>query len=330
MDIISIVVPTYNESKYIDDCIQSIKNFDIPKKIEIEIMIIDGQSTDNTRELIKKYLEKNIRLIDNPNRFQSYAMNIGIKQSKGNWILRLDAHSIYPKNYLRNCYETAVKTDADNVGGLVDTLPGNNSFQAKIVQALTTHKFGVGNSGFRVGMEEGEADTVPFGFFKKEIFNKIGLFEEKLIRCQDYEFNSRIRKFDGKIWLNPAIRASYYNQDSLFKFYKKQLFLEAPYNAYMWYLAPYTFTLRHAITGVFSFGFISGIILSQFNHYINLIFSGVMILYGILALISSAQQALRFKSILLTFFLPFAFFFFHLIHGLGVLIGIFKALLFKK
>ena len=97
VDIISIVVPTYNESKYIDECIQSIKNFDIPKKIEIEIMIIDGQSTDNTRELIKKYLEKNIRLIDNPNRFQSYAMNIGIKQSKGNWILRLDAHSIYPK-----------------------------------------------------------------------------------------------------------------------------------------------------------------------------------------------------------------------------------------
>ena len=83
-----------------------------------------------------------------------------------------------PQKLFAQLFETAVKTDADNVGGLVDTLPGNNSFQAKIVQALTTHKFGVGNSGFRVGMEEGEADTVPFGFFKKEIFNKIGLLKK--------------------------------------------------------------------------------------------------------------------------------------------------------
>ena len=181
-------------------------------------------------------------------------------------------HSKYPRNYLKLCYETALRTGAENVGGLFITKPGGDNYQASLVQALTTHKFGIGNAGFRIGMPEGKTDTVPYGFYKKDIFSKIGFLDERLVRAQDYEFNRRIIKKGGIVWRNPDIHVHYYNQPTLFKFLIKQIKFEAPYNAYMWSLAPYTFAYRHAITGVFSAGVIGGILLSPCSLFIKNIF----------------------------------------------------------
>ena len=189
---------------------------------------------------------------------------------------------------------------------------------------MTTHKFGVGNAGFRIGALEGEADTVPYGFFKKELFNKIGYFNEKLIRCQDYEFNRRIIKNKGIIWRNPSIRVFYFNQPTLFSFLKKQIVKEAPFNPYMWYLAPYTFAYRHGITGVFALSFLSGLLLSFFFSWAKIAFLSVMSLYLGLALFSALQQAIRYKQPLHFLTLPFAFFSYHFLHGIGIWIGIFK------
>lgn len=324
--IISIIVPCRNEEKYIENCIKSIQGFFIPDNIEIEILIIDGKSTDKTKEIIKNLIkiDSHIVLIDNPNIFQSFAMNIGIKKAKGEWIMRLDAHTIYDNNYLCDLYETANKIKSDNCGGQLITKPGGNGYGASLVQAISTHPFGVGNSGFRTELNQGDVDTVPFGFFKKDLFKKIGLFDERLIRAQDYEFNRRIIKYGGRIWMIPSVKITYYNQSTLSSFYKKQIFKEAPYNAYMWYLAPYTFAYRHAITGVFVLGLISGMLLSPFNLLIKYIFLSVLSLYSILALLSSIQQAKRYNNFFHIFTLPFSFFFFHFLHGLGMLIGIFK------
>jgi len=324
---ISIVIPCRNEEDYIHICLKSVKTFLIPKNCNCEILVIDGKSDDKTPKMLKTIAkhEDNIKVLQNAAVHQGPALNKAITVAKGQWIMRLDAHTIYPNDYLIHCYETALKTKAENVGGICITLPGSESYQAQLVQALTTHKFGVGDSGFRISAEEGPRDTVPFGFFKREVFIYNGKFDERLVRAQDYEFNRRIIAQGGTIWLNPKIISKYFNQTSIFKFYRKQFLKEAPYNAYMWYLAPYSFTPRHAITGFFAAGLIGGLALSPFYpKAIGVPFAAVMALYATLAVWSSIQQAIRYKEIRHIFFLPFAFFLYHFIHGLGLLIGLLR------
>ncbi|MDA7601977.1 glycosyltransferase family 2 protein [Gammaproteobacteria bacterium] len=328
---IDIALLTLNEEKYLDRCITSVINFEIPDNVVTNIYIIDGGSTDKTLDIANSYIKKNknIVILDNVKKIQSSAMNILILEGKGEYILRLDAHTVFEKDYLSNCLETSLRTDADNVGGILNTLPGSGSYGAKVVQALSSHPFGVGNSGFRIGAQEGPVDTVPFGFFKRSIFSKIGNFNEKLLRAQDYEFNRRIIKSGGTIWLNPKIKADYYNQPSLVDFFRKIFFLEAPYNAYMWFFAPYTFSIRHSITVLFFLGCVGGTVLGYFFYQIYLIFSSVMILYFLLALISSIQLTKRHKEMRHILVLPITFFFFHFIHGMGIVLGI-KNILFRS
>ncbi len=328
-NIISVVIPCRNEELYIQQCVNSVRRFIIPENYQIEILLLDGNSFDKTIEIIKKLQEEDssIKLISNNEIYQSFAINKALQFAKGEWIMRLDAHSIYPKNYLKLCLETALRTKADNVGGLFITLPGGDSIQAKLVQALTTHKFGVGDAGFRTGeKEESIVDTVPYGFFKRSLFEKIGLLDERLIRAQDYEFNRRISSNGGKVWRNSEILVYYHNQPDLISFYKKQFYKEAPYNAYLWYVAPYAFAIRHAITGVFAGGIIIGGFLAIFFTAIKFLYFSILGLYFLLSFLSAIQQAVRYKQIKYILMLPPCFFLYHFIHGIGVIVGVFKLL----
>jgi glycosyltransferase involved in cell wall biosynthesis len=329
MKIISILIPVFNEDKYIENTLNSVLNFTIPENISIEILIIDGGSTDNTIAIVKHFQSytSNIKIFSNPKKFQNCGLNIGIRQAKGEWILRLDAHALYPKDYLFTLYNTAISTNAVNIGGIIKTLPGDSSFQAKLVQAITTHPFGVGDATFRTGIKEGPVDTVPFGFFDKQIFNNIGYYNEKLIRGEDYEFNARIRKNNYVVWMNPNIVSTYYNQKSIISFYKKQLLLEGPYNTLMWFLAPYSFAYRHIIPFIFFLGVSSGLILVVLPDYLFYIYISVLFLYFVISIYSSYQQSLRFKSLKLFIFLPLSFFCFHYSYGLGVFLGFIKLFL---
>ena len=324
LNLISIVLTVRNEIENIADCLDGILNFQIPEHVKVEIIFSDGLSEDGTYELLeeKSFQHENIVLIKNPNIYHLFGFNHAVKICKGDYVLWLGAHTIYPKDYLKILFDSATKHNTDYVGGIIETIPYDNTYEALAVQALTTHPFGVGNSGFRLGAKEGPADTASYGLYKKDIFEKIGYFNEKLIRCQDYEFNCRIRKTNGLVWINPNAIAKYKNQKSLFSFYKKQNLLEAPYNAYMWYIAPYTFAYRHAITGVFSTGVIGGIVLATFYPIIRIIFLSVMILYFLLALFSAVQQAIRYKKPLHILTLPICFFLYHFSHGLGIFSGL--------
>jgi hypothetical protein len=224
--------------------------------------------------------------------------------------------------------QTAVKTGAENVGGVWDVKNQGNTLSDYLVHALITHPFGVGNSGFRSGLKSGPVDTVPFGFFKKSIFDEIGLFDERLVRAQDYEFNQRMITSGYKVWLNPDIIISYFQKGTLLKVLWKYASLEAPYNAYMWYLAPYTFSWRHLITLMFISGLIIGGFLSLFSPWIKIIYLGVLYLYGFLAISFSFQKSFSDRKPILAVMMPFVFLSFHVLHGLGVLVGIVK-LIFK-
>lgn len=324
MHSVSILIPCYQERNFIGQCLKSVLAFELPQSTTVEVLVLDGMSTDGTREIVREVAARDarVRLVDNPKRIQSEALNLGISVARGEYVMRLDAHSFYPTNYLALCLETAVRTGADNTGGVVTTMRRGDGYQAALVQALITHKFGVGNSGFRTDAMEGPADTVPYGFFRREIFSKVGLFDLRLLRAQDYEMNRRIINSGGKIWRNPAIDIEYYPQPDFASFIRKQFMYEAPYNAYMWYVAPYSFALRHAITAVFSLGVIGGLLLSPFSSIIRTTFILVMALYLVLAILAAAQQAIRYREPRHILFLPLSFFAYHFLHGLGVIVGL--------
>ena len=325
--LVSIIVCLKDEIESIDSCVSGFQNFELPSNTDYEIIFIDGMSTDGTYEKVEKIARFNdkISLIRNKKVFQVFGINKGIEYSSGDYILWLGAHAIYPKDYLKILLDTAEESNADYIGGVVETVPWDSSYSASIVQAVSTHIFGVGNSKFRTGTNINSiSDTASFGLFKNEVFNKIGIFDERLIRCQDYELNARIRKNGGVVWLNSNAVSKYKNVNNYYTFIKKQIFKEAPYNAYMWYLAPYTFTYRHAITGVFATGVLGGLALSLVSPVIKFLFLSVMTLYFILAFVSAVQQAKRYKKPLHILILPISFFLYHIIHGIGVLTGFFR------
>ena len=333
---IIIAIPALNEEKYIKACLTSVLDFIIPKNVVHEIWVWDGGSTDHTVSIVKQLQTRSnlIQLYSNAMKTQAHAMNLTISKAEPDWIMRLDAHSIYPPNYLIDLYQVAQETNAGNVGGVWEIQKQSDGYLDLMAFCLITHPFGVGNSQFRSGDSPGKVDTVPYGFFKYEVFKKIGNFDERLVRAQDYEFNQRMIHNGYTIWLHPKVRIKYFPKNNVIQLLKKYFFLEAPYNAYMWMVAPYTFSLRHSITSLFSIGLIGGGILSIYFPFIFKFYSGVLLIYLCLGLLSSIQLAWKYKRILLILFMPFIFFVFHLGHGLGVIKGLllysFKKAPFQK
>lgn len=324
---ITVAITCYNEENYIEGCLRSVLAFTKPEGEDVEILVVDGMSEDNTRSIVQSMQTEfpEIHLIDNPQRYQVHGINLAIDMARGKYLAWLGAHAVYPFDYLTVLYQTSLRSGAENVGGILNTLPGSDSYSGHLVQAISTHRFGVGSSGFRVGQrKEKYADTVPFGFFKLDTLKEIGKFDERLVRCQDYELNKRIIKNGGKILVNPVVQVKYFNQASMGKYLKKQIFIQGPYNPYAWYIAPHSFNFRHAVSAVFTGSIIIAVVLSFFFTWAKILLFSVMGLYFSLALISSIQQAIRYNKPADVLILPFGFLAFHLSHGLGVLLGISK------
>jgi len=202
---VSIIIPVLNEERYIGSCLESIVSNDYPKNL-IEVLVIDGISSDKTRDIVKDY-QRNypfIKLVENPKKIVPAAMNIRISLAIGNYIIRADAYSIYPMNYIRKLIEWSEKLGADNVGAICKTDINYRNKKSNSIKAILSDKYGVGNSFYRIGSNEvREVDTVPFGCYKKDIFSNYGLYDERLVRNQDIEQNKRIKNKGGKIYLIP-------------------------------------------------------------------------------------------------------------------------------
>lgn len=223
---ISVIVPIYNEERCIEECLSSILQQDYPKE-DMEVLVVDGMSTDRTREIVASYAEKCpfIVLLDNPDRIVPKAMNIGIKAAKGSYIIRLDGHASYPSNYISELIRWhGLLPDAWNVGGVCETRVLHSNPVSEAIAKVMSDKFGVGNSVFRTGSDEPylEVDTVPFGCYKASVFQEIGLYNEKLVRVQDIELNKRIKRAGGKIYLVPSISCTYYPRDTYKSFCKNR------------------------------------------------------------------------------------------------------------
>lgn len=219
---VSVIIPVRNEVAYIVSTLDAVFAQDYPSHL-LEVIVADGESNDGTTDLIRKYAVNNsrLKLINNHQKTVSYGLNAALSISKGEVIVRMDSHSLYPNNYISTLVKALDEFCCDNVGCLIETIPTDNRSVSSAIATALSHPFGVGNAWFRVGVDRArEVDTVPFGCFRKNVFDQIGTFDVELVRNQDDEFNARMRSHGLKIVLIPSIKVQYVARDSYSKLFK--------------------------------------------------------------------------------------------------------------
>ncbi len=328
---LSVICPIYNEEKYIAGCIDSILEQDYPKN-DLEILFVDGMSTDRTREIVGEYIAKypNIRLLDNPERIVPYAMNCGIKACRGDVVIRLDAHATYASNYFSELVSSLTRLGADNVGCVCKTDVLNKTPKTLAIREILSNKFGVGNSTFRTGIDkEQEVDTVPFGCWRRDVFDKYGLYDVRLVRNQDIELNKRIIRGGGKIYIVPGTYCTYLARETYGKLAKNN------YGNGKWNILTVYYTkqlkslsLRHFIPLIFVLSLIIPSLLAIF--WWPLIFISLLSLVAYIGLLGSVSLKLAVSKHLSFGYLFLTFIVLHLSYGWGSLVGILKLPFLKK
>ena len=324
----SIIIPCRNEERFIGSCLDSIIANDYPKE-KLEVLAVDGMSEDGTRAVIESYGGQFpwIRLIENRRKITPVALNIGIKNAKGEIIIWMSAHNRYEKGYISRCVESLNKYGADNVGGIMTTLPRIDNFTGRAIVASLSHRFGVGNSYFRVQTDEPKwVDTVFGGCYRREVFERIGLFNENLVRGQDMEFNLRLKKVGGKTLLVPDIVSYYYARSDIKSFWKHN------FTNGVWAILPFLYSpimpvsWRHLVPLIFITGLLGSTLLGFVWTPFLYLFLIIICSYALANLGASFQIALQKRNVKYFVVMPFVFGALHFSYGLGSLWGFLKAL----
>jgi len=202
-----------DEAAYIGACLRSVVEQDYPKALT-EVLVIDGMSRDDSRAVVERFMATCpfIKLLENPKQATTYALNAGILQSVGDVVVRVDAHCLVEPDYLRSCVQTLGRTGADNVGGLMRPV-GKGLVQRAIALAMKS-PFGVGSSRFHYSEKEMFVDTVYLGAYRRQVFDKVGLYDDEAHYGEDDELNYRLVKSGGKILLSPTIKSCYFPRAS--------------------------------------------------------------------------------------------------------------------
>lgn len=328
---LSVLCPIYNEEKYISQFLDSLLQQDYPKD-DLEILLIDGMSKDKTREIVADYTTKYsfIRIIDNPDKIVPCAMNRGIAAAKGDIIMRLDAHASYQPDYFSVLVKGLKRLHADNVGTVCKTDVLNKTPETLAIREVLGNKFGVGNSTFRTGIDkEQEVETVPFGCWPKEVFEKYGKYDERLVRNQDIELNKRIIRGGGKIYILPDTYCTYLARETWHALAKNN------YGNGKWNILTVYYTrlfsslsVRHFIPLLFVLSLIIPLLLALIWWPFALVSAASLLAYtGLLSIVS---LKLAIKKKLNFFYLLATFFVLHLSYGWGSLIGILSLPFSKK
>jgi GT2 family glycosyltransferase len=227
----------------------------------VEILVADGMSTDSSRRIVSEFAGRhaNVGLLDNEKKIAPAAFNLGIRNARGSIVAIIGAHCFLAPDYISTCVHYLSTGEADCVGGPIESV--GEGFWGQAISLAMSSPFGVGDAHFRYSHQERYVDTLAFGAYRREVFDRIGLFDEKLVRNQDYDLNYRLRKAGGKILLTPAIKSRYYTRSSLKKlwsqyfqygFWKVQMLRKHPRSVRVRQLVPPLFILALLLSGALS------------------------------------------------------------------------------
>ena len=213
---VSVLMPIRNEAEFIEGSLGAVMSQDYPHD-RTEILISDGMSADTTREAIERIKRNNpnikITLLENPSQAVSGGMNVALASARGEVIIRVDGHTLIARDYIRECVTALERSGASNVGGPMNAIGAGRFAQA--VAVATSSPFGVGGARFHYSKREEWVDTVYMGAWPRDVFRRIGMFDQEMVRNQDDEFNYRLRAAGGKIFLTPRIKSQYYNRATI-------------------------------------------------------------------------------------------------------------------
>jgi len=313
---VSVVIPCYNESGYIKQCVESVLN---GSHKDIEVLVVDGGSLDGSVAIVQSISESDgrVKLLHNPRKITPLSLNIGIQNASGDFICILGAHAEPASDWIEKsivCLNN--HPEAIVSGGLLETV--NENFWGRAISLAMSSRFGVGGVNFRVGGKEGPVDTVPFGCYRINAFKKYGLFDESLATNQDDDFNLRLVKNREIVYFDPSISCRYYSRSSPQKLLNQ-------YWRYGFYKFAVLFRnkkvggIRQLIPGLSVGTFILCLLVSPFWPFMIDFLKLLSIVYIFLALVFTIVSFGKDKKASLLF--PIVCFAIHVVYGSGFILG---------
>jgi succinoglycan biosynthesis protein ExoA len=320
---ITVMAPMFNESAHVAGLVADLAAQDWEG--ELEVLVADGRSTDDSVAHLRAAAEEHglaVEIVDNPGRWVSHGLNRCIREATGDLVVRVDFHSRIPSDYVRLCAQAAEETGADNVGGIL--VPRGRTPTERAVAAAVDSAFGGIGWTRHTTPERHEVDTVTFGAYRPEVFRRIGLYDETLVRNQDDELNLRLRRAGGTIVLDPAIRVFYTPRGSLRRLFKQ-------YYEYGRWKAPVMrkherpTSARSLVPGVFVLALLALIPLSLWQPQAAVLLALKISLYVALALVFAVLCVRRRRERwTLVPRVVVVFPTMHVAHGLGMLSGMLR------
>jgi GT2 family glycosyltransferase len=317
---VTLVVAARNEERHLAACLDSIIAQTVGLQA-LQVLVVDGRSEDRTRDIFAEYQARygdSLALIDNPRRITPCAFNLGIAAATAPYVGFVSAHSTLAPDYVAECLSALERSGADDVGGPLNMT--SDGYVAGAIAVATNSPFGVGNAAWRYATEETYVDTIFPGMYRREVFERIGTFDEELVRNQDDELNFRLTQSGGKIFLTPKIKTYYVNRSSLGKLWRqyydygfwKVRVMQKRGGAASW---------RHYVPAVFVMALLvavwSGMLFDE--HWWLL--QGLTMAYGTGALVF-AYRACRREGWAYLPLLPLIFLCLHLSYGIGFIQGV--------
>ncbi|MCC7207902.1 MAG: glycosyltransferase family 2 protein [Anaerolineae bacterium] len=319
--LVTIIMPVRNEAAFIERSLGAVLAQDYPSE-RMEVLIVDGMSDDGTCEMIRAMTGTDrVRIIPNPKRIQAAGLNLGILEATGEYVVRVDGHTIVAPDYVRSCLRTLSETGAQNAGGAMD--PVGTTPMGKAIAAAGKSAFAV-PSAFHVSSREGFTDTVYLGAWPRSVLLALGGYNETFAVNEDYELNYRIRAGGGRVYFSPTIRSTYYGRQTL-KVLARQYFRYGMSKVATLRLHPGSVRVRQLVAPVFVAGLAIGPLLGLLHPLILTIFLATVTCYLVLNLIFSARVASR-KGWALMRRIPLVFAVIHLAWGTGFWAGIIRSM----
>jgi succinoglycan biosynthesis protein ExoA len=323
---VSFVVPCFNEERFIGEVLATLARQG--EGTAFEIVVVDGMSTDGTRAEVERFAREHanvrVRLVDNPERYIPVALNRGIEAARGRVIARMDAHAVPSENYLRACLEQLGREGVSIVGAPCRIRAADDTRVARANAAAVSHPFGIGDARYRTagsGAGSSFVDTVPFGVFRKELWQHLGGYNAALLTNEDYDFNYRARRAGGGVLLETSCHSTYFARPT-FASLARQYFRYGTWKARMLKLHPRSVKPRQLVAPAFVLALAVLSAASPWAPAARWLLALALVPYALLSFACAAALSRRERDWTLLPLAPVSFLLIHLSWGAGFWLGL--------